>query len=64
MRLFPAVRESAPDTEIVASGLSCRQQIQHATGRKAKHFLELMAATLEEEPMHYELESGDKPDAQ
>ena len=43
MRLFPAVRGAPSETEIIASGLSCRQQIQHATGRKARHFLEVLA---------------------
>jgi Fe-S oxidoreductase len=36
MRLFPAVR-SAPDASIAATGVSCRQQIAHGTGRKAEH---------------------------
>ena len=36
MRLFPAVR-AAPDASIAATGVSCRQQIAHGTGRKAEH---------------------------
>ena len=36
MRLFPAVR-AAPDATIAATGVSCRQQIAHGTGRKAEH---------------------------
>lgn len=36
MRLFPAVR-SAPDAVVAATGVSCRQQIAHGTGRKAEH---------------------------
>ena len=36
MRLFPAVR-AAPDALIAATGVSCRQQIAHGTGRKAEH---------------------------
>lgn len=31
-RLFPAVREAGPDTAVVATGFSCRQQIAHFTG--------------------------------
>jgi Fe-S oxidoreductase len=46
MSLFPAVREALPATEIVASGLSCRQQILHATGREARHFAEVLAGLL------------------
>ncbi len=43
--LFPAVR-SAPDAQIIAPGFSCRHQIQHGTGRQAKHPLELLAERL------------------
>jgi Fe-S oxidoreductase len=35
--LLPAVREAGEDVEIVAAGLSCRQQIAHGTGREARH---------------------------
>jgi len=35
--LLPAVRNAAPDVEIVAAGASCRQQIAHGAGRRAKH---------------------------
>ncbi len=45
--LFPAVR-AAGDTEIVAPGFSCRHQIEHATGRKARHPVEIIAASLNE----------------
>jgi Fe-S oxidoreductase len=43
--LFPAVRQ-ATDASIVAPGFSCRHQIQHGTGRSAKHPIELIAAHL------------------
>jgi Fe-S oxidoreductase len=36
-RLFPAVRAEPPDTLIAATGVSCRQQIAHGTGRRAHH---------------------------
>jgi len=36
-RLGPAVKAAAADVEIVAPGISCRQQIDHLAGRKAKH---------------------------
>ena len=41
MRLFPAVR-SAPDALIAATGVSCRQQIAHGTGRRAEHPVTLL----------------------
>lgn len=46
MSLFPAVRAAEAGAEIVASGISCRQQIQHGTGRKAQHFSEILADAL------------------
>ncbi|PIE80573.1 MAG: FAD-linked oxidase [Chloroflexi bacterium] len=46
-RLLPAVREAAPETIIVAAGLSCRQQIGHGdTGRTALHPAEVLANAL------------------
>jgi Fe-S oxidoreductase len=42
LRLFPAVRSEAEDTIIAATGVSCRQQIQHGTGRPARHPLEIV----------------------
>jgi FAD/FMN-containing dehydrogenase/Fe-S oxidoreductase len=45
-RLLPAVRRAAPDVEVVAMGVSCRQQIAHGTGRQAKHLVELLAGRL------------------
>jgi Fe-S oxidoreductase len=41
-RLAPAVKAAAADVEIVAPGISCRQQIDHLAGRKAKHPAELL----------------------
>ncbi|MGH7827851.1 MAG: FAD-binding and (Fe-S)-binding domain-containing protein [Candidatus Binatia bacterium] len=41
-RLAPAVKAAAAEVEIVAPGISCRQQIEHLTGRKAKHPAELL----------------------
>jgi len=45
-RLFPAVMTKSPEWEIVASGVSCRQQIAHATGRNARHLVEVLADAL------------------
>jgi Fe-S oxidoreductase len=44
-RIFPAVR-SAPDSTIAATGVSCRQQIAHGTGRKAEHPIVLLHRSL------------------
>jgi FAD/FMN-containing dehydrogenase/Fe-S oxidoreductase len=41
-RLAPAVKAAAAGVEIVAPGISCRQQIEHLAGRRAKHPAELM----------------------
>jgi Fe-S oxidoreductase len=41
-RLAPAVKAAGADTEIIAPGISCRQQIRHLTGRKAKHPAEVL----------------------
>ena len=45
-RLVPAVKSAATDVEIVAPGISCRQQIEHLTGRRAKHPAELLWETM------------------
>ncbi|MGH7495644.1 MAG: FAD-binding and (Fe-S)-binding domain-containing protein [bacterium] len=45
-RLFPAVQALPEDHHIVANGFSCRHQIEHATGRKARHAIELLADAL------------------
>jgi Fe-S oxidoreductase len=42
LRLFPAIRAEARDTIIAATGVSCRQQIAHGTGRPALHPLEII----------------------
>ena len=41
-RLLNVVRRAGPETEIAASGLSCRQQINHATGRTARHPIQIL----------------------
>ena len=40
--LFPAVRNSEPDTIIAAPGTSCRHQVKDGTGVKAKHPVEIL----------------------
>jgi FAD/FMN-containing dehydrogenase/Fe-S oxidoreductase len=46
LRLFPAVRAEPAGTIITASGVSCRQQIAHGTGRQARHPLEIARSAL------------------
>ncbi len=46
-RLFPAVREAGTDVVVAATGVSCRQQIQHGTDRTAWHPVELVLQAVE-----------------
>ena len=41
-RLAPAIKGHEDDVQIVAAGISCRQQIEHLTGKTAKHPAELL----------------------
>jgi FAD/FMN-containing dehydrogenase/Fe-S oxidoreductase len=43
LRLFPAVEAAASTTEIVVTGVSCRQQIGHFTSRRPRHVMEVLA---------------------
>jgi anaerobic glycerol-3-phosphate dehydrogenase C subunit len=45
-RLFPAVQAAGPGTELVLTGTSCRDQVEHATGRRARHPIEVLADAL------------------
>ena len=44
--LFPAIL-AAPDAEVLVTGVSCRQQIDHFTGREPRHVAELLAEALD-----------------
>jgi FAD/FMN-containing dehydrogenase/Fe-S oxidoreductase len=44
--LFPAIA-GAPDADIVVTGVSCRQQIGHFTGRQPRHLAEVLAEALD-----------------
>jgi Fe-S oxidoreductase len=46
LRLAPAVRDVGPEVELVAPGISRRQQIDPLTGRKARHPAELFWESL------------------
>jgi FAD/FMN-containing dehydrogenase/Fe-S oxidoreductase len=41
-RLAPAVKAAPADTEVVAPGISCRQQVEHLAGRRARHPAEVL----------------------
>ncbi len=45
-RLAPAVKAVSADTEVVAPGVSCRQQIEHLAGRPARHPAEVLLDAL------------------
>jgi Fe-S oxidoreductase len=49
-RLFPAVeakmKATNGDFEVVAAGVSCRQQVEHFTGKRPKHLVEVLAEAL------------------
>ncbi len=45
-RLFPAVRQAGPQDVIVASGISCREQVAHFTGRQAIHLAQALERRL------------------
>jgi len=45
-RLMPAVRAAAPETLIIASGTSCRHQIEQFGDRRPLHMAEALAAAL------------------
>jgi Fe-S oxidoreductase len=49
-RLFPAVQAKRQATngnfDVVAAGVSCRQQVEHFTGKRPKHLVEVLAEAL------------------
>jgi Fe-S oxidoreductase len=49
-RLFPAVQAKLQatngDFDVVAAGVSCRQQVEHFTGKRPKHLVEVLAEAL------------------
>ena len=44
--LFPAVNGKDDDWELAVTGVSCRQQIEDGTGRKARHLVEILRDAL------------------
>jgi FAD/FMN-containing dehydrogenase/Fe-S oxidoreductase len=46
-RLFPALRDEDAGALVAATGVSCRQQIAHGTGREALHPVQLVRAAMQ-----------------
>ena len=46
-RLFDMVNQAGPQVEIAAVGTSCRHQIADFTGRKARHWAEILLEALD-----------------
>ena len=44
--LFPQVNAKGEEWEVAVMGVSCRQQIEHGTGRRARHLAEVLADAL------------------
>jgi Fe-S oxidoreductase len=47
LTLFPAVQAKGEDWEMAVTGVSCRQQIEHGTGRRTRHLVEILRDALE-----------------
>ncbi|WP_144157295.1 FAD-binding and (Fe-S)-binding domain-containing protein [Paraburkholderia sp. BCC1885] len=45
-KLFPALRSAAAETIVLTNGFSCREQIEHGTGRHALHIAQLAQRAL------------------
>ena len=46
LSLFPAIEAKGPDWEVAVMGVSCRQQVEHGTGRSARHLSEVLRDAL------------------
>ena len=46
LRLFPAVEAKGPEWGVAVTGVSCRQQVEHGTGRQARHVVEYLRDAL------------------
>ena len=44
--LFPAINAKDSDWEVAVMGVSCRQQVEHGTGRRARHLVEVLRDAL------------------
>jgi FAD/FMN-containing dehydrogenase/Fe-S oxidoreductase len=46
-RLFPAIENTAMNVQLSVAGVSCRQQIEHFTGRGTRHIAEVLASRID-----------------
>ncbi|MFG1419723.1 (Fe-S)-binding protein [Xanthobacter sp. V0B-10] len=46
LKLLPSVRAAPPEAPLIANGFSCRHQIEHGTGRRARHIALLLRDAL------------------
>ena len=46
LALFPAINAKDSEWEVAVMGVSCRQQVEHGTGRRARHLVELLRDAL------------------
>lgn len=46
-RLFPAIEQTSMDVQVSVAGVSCRQQIEHFTGRPTRHIAEVLAGRID-----------------
>ena len=46
LRLFPAVEAKGAEWDVAVTGVSCRQQVEHGTGREARHVVEYLRDAL------------------
>ena len=44
--LFPTIRDRGSEWEVAVMGVSCRQQVEHGTGRPARHLVEVLRDAL------------------
>jgi Fe-S oxidoreductase len=44
--LIPAVDRAPSDAEVLVTGISCRQQVEHFSTRRPRHTAELLAEAL------------------
>ena len=58
--LLPRVRETSPETLILADGFSCREQIAQTTDRQALHLAQVLQMALHDSPHG---PAGDYPEA-
>ncbi|MDQ3780246.1 MAG: heterodisulfide reductase-related iron-sulfur binding cluster, partial [Chloroflexota bacterium] len=62
-RLFPAVNATDDQTIIAVAGVSCRQQIEHFTGRSTRHIAEVLANRIKPGHSYVSREPEPVPDA-